>query len=539
VRLVLLTSAGNQGFIFASNRLREAVGASEIVRTVTTDWVRDACAAVSETPGQRAVVLRASSGGALVLADDGRGGADAAADLTWRVTSAALARAPGLDVFGSSVAINGSLPTREEVGRVFAAAGRRQASRPAAATRFGRLPVVAACSSTDLPAAVWRSDAPADGRGRPLPGEDPVPLSAEARAKRAARPAADRRMRTLLGPAFPLVDIDDFFDVVEWVGVVHADGNGLGGVFQRAGELLADARAVAKLSERVQAAADVAFRAAALAVPVGGRGAPLVPLVVGGDDLTVLVDGAAALPFARAYLDGFGAATARDELIRTVTGGRGLTAAAGVAVVKPHFPFSSAYGLAAQLCRNAKDTIAGVGDASAAAGVGLHGVDVHVLFDNVVTSLPALRERLRVPAREGSAGSVMLHERPFFLPAPGAELPAHARHRHIDAVLARARAVQGRAGGRANGDAVSRSQLHGLREDVYADPGRAQRRFADLWRRSAPGGEDRAVLTLLAGAPGDPPSLFRPVDGDGGQSTALVDAVELADLAAAWTGGAS
>ncbi|ABW10825.1 conserved hypothetical protein [Parafrankia sp. EAN1pec] len=419
---------------------------------------------------------------------------------------------------------------------MFAEASTRQASRPSSTARFGRLPMVASCASTDLPAAVWRSDAPPDRNGRPRAGDEPVPMSAEVAAKRRMRSAADQRMRALVGATVTLLDIDVFFEQVDWVAVVHADGNGLGGLFQRAPEVLGDAAMVAELSRRVQAAADAALRAATAQVPArrarGGsdRSAlALVPLVVGGDDLTVLVDGSAAIPFVQSYLVEFGRATRNDELIRRVNDGRGLTAAAGVAVVKPHFPFSAAYGLAEDLCRNAKGTLADL-----PVGVPAHAVDLHVLFDSVVSSLETLRGRVELATAPGLDGALSLHERPFLLAAADdGPLPADTTYRDLGTVLRRAAAVAGCANGRGDGAVVTRSQLHALREELTVDVGRAERRFADLWRRASESGspQDRGVLAELAGSRGDPPGLVRPVSVDHRRwSTPLFDAMELADL---------
>jgi hypothetical protein len=556
MRLVLLATAGNQGFIFASNRLREAVGASELVRVCTTDWVDDW---LSRRPADAGgTVVQMSSGSTLAVVDGPDGGAGAASDLVWTVTRRALDEAPGLDVSGVSVPIGRAWPTAAEVRAVFAEAARVRGARPGTAARFQRLPVVAGCASTDGPAAAWRSDAPAGADGRARQGEALALRSSEVIAKRRRRRAADRRIRRLVGPDVRLVDIDVFFERVDVVGVVHADGNGMGGLFQQAGPVLAEAAQsgeldgievpdsapagaaepvsaagwLGELSRRVQAVTEEALRHAAEAAARAGANPQarlaLVPLVVGGDDVTVLVDGASALAFTEAFLDRFGEASGRDPLVGLVaeraTGARRLTAAAGVALVKPHFPFSAAYELAEQLCANAK--------APSRDRPGVHAVDVHVMLHSTATPLAELRRRYL--ASDDSLGAVALHERPFLLAAGGVELPEALAHRDLRAVLNRARMVAdvGRDGevgrDRADGRLVTTAQLHALREDLHADVGAAERRFGYLWRRAT--GTDRELLGALAGRGGDPPGLLR--GGAASRSTPLVDALELAGLLA-------
>src|SRR5262249_18890998 len=97
---------------------------------------------------------------------------------------------------------------------------------------------------------------------------------------------------------------------------------------------------------------------------------PILPILLGGDDMTVVCDGQAALRFTHDFLTGFERQTAdlqtkNEELQRELSGvipqiaenalGKSrLSACAGVAIVKPHFPFSAAYDLSEQLIRSAK-----------------------------------------------------------------------------------------------------------------------------------------------------------------------------------------
>lgn len=516
MHLVLIATSANQPYIFASNRLREAVGASELVRLSTTQWV-DAAAAAS---GPGVDVVQKSSGSTVLVVDGTDGGADRARRIVNHVTRRALRDAPGLDIAGVSAPIEGPVPTRDEVDAVFKAHAETVAHRASTLGRFQRLPSAAACASTDRPAAAWHSDASRASDGGAKPNEEPLPLSAEVIAKRRIRPTADRRMGKQAGADVPLVDIDKFFEQVERVAVVHADGNGLGTVFRNAAERLGNAAEVKTLSEQVQRAADQALRHAAVELltrvrRVGkpNQHCPLVPLIVGGDDLTVLVDGRFALGFVRDYLQHFGEQTATD-LVQKAAGQQCLTASAGIAIVTPHFPFSAAYGIAEELCASAK--------VPTRHNPTIHTLDLHIQLDSLASDLQTVRDRYRT-------SRAVLHERPFLLSAVG-DLPTDDAHRALDQLIGRVEKVHSLAHGRTDGRVVSRTQLHALREELRSDTGRAQRRFADLWHRAEGSAADREVLSALAGAAGerptDPPLLLR----RGSSSTPLVDALEIATI---------
>ena len=87
---------------------------------------------------------------------------------------------------------------------------------------------------------------------------------------------------------------------------------------------------------------------------------PVVPVLVGGDDVTVYTDGRYAIPFAEAYIRHYEDLTKKDGLLSvlaTVAGApkKGpLTASAGVAIVGRNFPFHIAYDLAEELVSQGK-----------------------------------------------------------------------------------------------------------------------------------------------------------------------------------------
>ena len=150
---------------------------------------------------------------------------------------------------------------------------------------------------------------------------------------------------------------------------------------------------VLKISERLDAAVKLAFRSAWERVAKLARKAaedsnrrytaiPVVPVILGGDDVTVITSGDYALPFAAAYLRYYEEATGNDPILRYLTPPEGqdtgpMTAAAGVAIVKRNFPFHIAYELAEKLVDRAKKV-------GKTAQPPCSTLDYHVLFDTTV-----------------------------------------------------------------------------------------------------------------------------------------------------------
>ena len=197
------------------------------------------------------------------------------------------------------------------------------------------------------------------------------------------------------------------------VAVIHIDGNGVGGImkdlndskdrvapaeFQE--EIGCDRddpdalrRFLLAVNERLQNAVEHAFAAAWTRIDElshrddkrAGRehtAIPVVPVILGGDDVTVITSGDYALPFAAAYLRYYEEATHSDPILRYLTPPEGqdtgpMTAAAGVAIVKRNFPFHIAYELAEKLVERAKK----VGKTTQPP---CSTLDYHVLFDTTV-----------------------------------------------------------------------------------------------------------------------------------------------------------
>lgn len=180
------------------------------------------------------------------------------------------------------------------------------------------------------------------------------------------------------------------------LAVIHADGNDLGqrvkrlsgdsGTYQRFSNALSEAteaaakRAVARLVERVEARDGRGGTAADEGGKGDAREVPARPIVLGGDDLTMITTARDALPFARDFLEAFEEETGHRS---GDLGGDAVTACAGVAYVRNGAPFAQAYALSEELCSAAKKNLRGCPGPSARtpSGILFHRVTAAVIPD--------------------------------------------------------------------------------------------------------------------------------------------------------------
>lgn len=407
--LVLIETSGNQNYIFSTNKLRENVGASELTYRIGTDIVSRFVDEINGLgPQKRIQPVITTSGKSVLLVD---GDDSVAREIVRKVTAHAAEFMPGLTVHGAIVEIKGDDANafHRAIGEVHERLEEIRFQIPSNLQRFQRLPFVAACATSNYPAADVRK----------LAKDEVRKFSAVASAKRDAlnerpndseRPIEKSRVIDELEEKFGVVlpknleELEKAFPETKWLAVVHADGNGLGQIFLKFDEF-ADMSSFesyrkdySDFSDEIDRCTRSAFGGAlqSLQGKIGSVEIPVVPLILGGDDLTFLIDGEHAIQFTAEFMATFERACSENKIITRLTKSKDgvitpLGVCAGIAIIKPHYPFHQAYQLAAELLSSAK--------MSKKISTGLSAFDFQVLYDSSGTDLDTIRGKTPFVAR--------------------------------------------------------------------------------------------------------------------------------------------
>ena len=169
-------------------------------------------------------------------------------------------------------------------------------------------------------------------------------------------------------------NISDITDKNDWIAIIHADGNGLGKVVHVVGKQKEVFKEFSqKLDLATKEAANHAFKVVSNKFK-DKQIIPIRPVVLSGDDMTVIIRGDLAIDYAKAFISAFEEKTKehlgvilREQHVFTEDKDY-LTACAGIAFIKSSYPFYYGYQLAEGLCGEAKkDTKA------------IHGADTNYL----------------------------------------------------------------------------------------------------------------------------------------------------------------
>lgn len=567
--LVLIETSGNQRYIFSTNKLRENVGASELTYQVGTECVLNAVGRdydyekdkdgnalhkllLAEKPienekDEKAVeIIIATSGKALLLTKT----SERAEEIVKKVTVGALKEMPGLTVHGAIVDCQDNLKDiYQAVKRVHERFEEVRYLTPSNEQRFLRLPYFASCATSGLPAGeIYRHES--------LPKtEAPKPHSMLSKTKQDCSEKGRIRLENLLRSIsgdFYLADninqLEKRFEELSWLAVIHADGNGLGEIFLKfhkyinypKGEFSEenfDGRTYLDKYRRISLELDKCTRTA-VGKATGNfqesyrksqreKGSdrldiPLIPLIMGGDDLTVICKGEYAVKFAHDFLREFENQTSRSDLIREVAknalNAERLGICAGIAIIKPHYPFHQAYYLAEQLLRSAKT--------SKEVSPSLSALDYHVLYDSSGVDLDEIRAKFKdfkvarpyIVSNEEHLKSFANDDRVKF--------------RKFSELRTRVETMLEEQDGKRN---LPNSQLHTLRERLHLGTPEADAFARTIAHRYDKPERDDEPFKKLYVEKGKESLFFEEIDEDGKKHklTHFLDAMEIAEF---WKG---
>lgn len=433
--LTVIDVTGIQNYIFGSNRLKEIVGASEIVVQATSWWIFDVLRddlkwktnlkAKSEkhrTPFEvidktlfienlDAEVVYAGGGNTLILFAD----QDKATEFTKKYTLKLLKEANGLGVVvahSEEFQMSDGKIILKRLDETIGKLNVKKANRTVSTPMLG-LSVSAKCVSTGDAATKF------DELREKY-------ISTESKQKQLYAQKGNKRLKeeVLEQLDWKGLEVPTEFDDLgrtkgeaSFIAVVHTDGNGIGKRVEKIADSAEDnqdwIKRIRDFSESIYNAnisamektieqllwkinademkfVDDRGKSFDLSQKEGkNRGGktletyfPFRPLIFGGDDLTFVCDGRIALGLTVFYLNNLLKHNLTDD-------NTPIYARAGISIVKSHYPFARAYKLAEELGSNTKQRIKKIDEQEKQ----VTAIDWHVAMSGLLGDLKEIRKR--------------------------------------------------------------------------------------------------------------------------------------------------
>ena len=371
---------GIQGFIFQTNKLREIVGASELVEQIcTTEFQKWANIKADDSN----ILLSAAGNIKYVFTDKTRCEA-----FVKKFPRTIMELAPGITISQAVVVFEDEL-TKNDTQLL------------EKRLRIQRNRVVPIPSANLMVSEVSRKTG---GAGVRFEDNEVIDLSQD-KKRRASDIANKSLLSKIVGSES--VSINKFpFDMEEiankdeksWLAIIHADGNNLGQKIMRMVDIL-DAKTVQKamrefsiiLNDSTVRAAKTAFEQV---VGVNfDKKIPFRPVVLGGDDLTAIIRGDLAVPFTERFLAEFEKETktnfngfAAKFKMKEDMFAEGITACVGIAFIKSSYPFHYGVKLSESLCKEAKKISKQINDTQTPSSLVFHKVHASFVeeYDDII-----------------------------------------------------------------------------------------------------------------------------------------------------------
>ncbi len=343
-----LSIHGIQSYIFSSNKLREIAGASELVEKICTDFFKDK---VQNYNSEN--LLMGAAGKVKYIFDDEVDCSEIVRNMPY-----------WLSIFAPGISISQAVEIFEERDLVKAMdtlERKLQIQRNIGGTQ-SRLGYTGVLNSRRTGLAAIQFD---DRKG------DFLDLETMRKLEAVSMVNFKKMTKESIAVSRIPFELSDLKDKKSWIAVIHADGNGLGQLLQNLGATLCDSIQFQKVKS--------GYKQFSLAIEEATVGAirsaydlmkhnwsedeiiPIRPILIGGDDVTVIIRADLAVEFTHLFLSEFERASAKTLAFLEDYGvtdfKNGISACAGIAYVKHNYPFHYAVELADELCREAKNYV--------------------------------------------------------------------------------------------------------------------------------------------------------------------------------------
>lgn len=347
---------GIQGFILETNKLREIAGGSEFVEEICTTRFKKV---LGKQPNN---LIQGAAGIIRYLFDEEE--KDALEKVVRCFPFEIQKEAPGITISQAVITVEGELHPKH-ISKLIQ---KLDAQRNNVQLSFLTAPMIAERSRNNGQAAVHKES-----------GNEFWSQQQKLKRKLAENDTLAEKIG-LPKKSLPMGDLDDISGTGahkdQWLAVIHADGNSLGKLILNANRVLQESGKDIKAFYR--SFSEVLDKATTQAAELAARETlsfeiqewektpedykiPIRPVLLGGDDLTVIIKAQHALEFSGKFIAEFERCS-KELVYKSVLkplGGfeefsNGLTTCVGIAYIKPNYPFHYAENLAQQLCKAAK-----------------------------------------------------------------------------------------------------------------------------------------------------------------------------------------
>ena len=331
---------GIQSFIFSTNKLKDIVGASELVEQICTSFFEE-----FEKNGEP--IVKAAGGIKYIFNNE-----EDCRDAVLRFPNKVIEAAPGITI-SQAVEIMEDDNDFERAVNALEAKLLAQRNKPLGSTTIG-LMAMERSRQTGLPAIkVEKKDFLDEG----VVKKREMTIEGKVVKELAIKESGNKNLDDSVIP----YNISDLADKNNWIAIIHIDGNGLGNIIPKIGT---DNKKLnefsTKLDEATTQAAQAAYKDAVRSAyynPMNSDVIPIRAIVLNGDDHTLICNAGIAIDYVKSFLINFEIQTKEKvgHLITDILGQDHLTACAGIAYVKASYPFHYGYDLAEKLCGIAKN----------------------------------------------------------------------------------------------------------------------------------------------------------------------------------------